>query len=82
VKNEVLRLFQEEKSILPKIISRKVKWIGSVLRMNCLIEGEIERTGRRRKIRIRRRKRRRRRRKKKKKKKEEGRRRKKKKKKL
>jgi len=72
VKNEVLRIFQEEKSKLPTIISWKVNWIGSVLRMNCLlkhfIEGEIERTGRRRRIRrMRRRKRRRRRRRRRKK---------------
>jgi len=40
---------------LPTIKRRKVKWIGSMLRMDCLlqhfIEGEMERTGRRRRMR-------------------------------
>jgi hypothetical protein len=61
VKDEVLRIFQEEKNTLLTIKRRKVKWICRMLRMNCLlhhfIEGEMESTGRRRR-RLRRRKRR------------------------
>ena len=63
--NEVLRIFQVEKNILPTIKRRKVKWIGRMLRIDCLlqhfIEGEIEITERRRRIRRRRRRRRRKR---------------------
>jgi len=46
VKNEVVHRVKEESNILHKIQIRKVKWIGHILRRNCLlkfvIEGKIE----------------------------------------
>jgi hypothetical protein len=52
---EVLRRVKEERNILHTIKRRKTKWIGHILRSNCLLkhviegklEGRIEMTGRR-----------------------------------
>jgi hypothetical protein len=48
---EVLRRVKEERNILRTIKRRKAKWIGHILRSNCLLnhvtEGKIEGTGRR-----------------------------------
>jgi hypothetical protein len=47
LRNEVLHRVRVERNILHAIERRKVKWIGHVLRRNCLlkhvIEGKIER---------------------------------------
>jgi hypothetical protein len=47
VRNEVLHRVRVERSILHTIKRRKAKWIGHILRRNCLlkhvIEGKIER---------------------------------------
>jgi hypothetical protein len=55
VRNEVLHRVKQERNILHTIKSRKAKWIGHILRRNCLLkhviegklEGRIEVTGRR-----------------------------------
>jgi hypothetical protein len=52
---EVLLRVKEQRNILHEICKRKAKWIGHILRRNCLlqqvsegkIKGEIEVTGRR-----------------------------------
>jgi hypothetical protein len=52
---EILHRVKEERNILRKLKSRKVKWIGHMLRRNCLLnhvierklEGKTEMTGRR-----------------------------------
>ena len=54
---EVLLRVKEQRNILHEIRKRKAKWIGHILRRNCLLQGviegkikwEIEVTGRRRK---------------------------------
>ena len=55
VRNEVLLRVKEQRNILHEINKRKVKWMGHILRRNCLlqrviegkIKGRIEVTGRR-----------------------------------
>jgi hypothetical protein len=55
VRNEVLLRIREERNILHTVKRRKTKWIGHILRGNCLVkhgtvgkvEGRIEVTGRR-----------------------------------
>jgi hypothetical protein len=46
VKNEVLQRVKEERNNIQTITRKKAKWIGHILRRNCLlkhvIEGEIE----------------------------------------
>jgi hypothetical protein len=48
--DEVLQSVKEERNIVQTIKRRKAKWIGHILRRNCLlkhvIEGKIERRGR------------------------------------
>jgi hypothetical protein len=39
---EVLLRVKEQMNILPKILKRKVNWIGHVLRRNCLLQRVIE----------------------------------------
>ena len=55
VRNEVIQRVKEERNILNTIKRRKAKWIGQILRRNCLlkhiiggkIQGRIDVTGRR-----------------------------------
>jgi hypothetical protein len=46
VRNEVLHRLKEDKNILRAIKERKAKWVGHILRRNCLlkhvIEGKVE----------------------------------------
>jgi hypothetical protein len=42
-KEEVLHGVKEERNILHKIKKRKAKWIGHILRRNCLLKRVIER---------------------------------------
>ena len=48
--DEVLQSVKEERNIVQTIKRRKAKWIGHILRRNCLlkhvIEGKIQRRGR------------------------------------
>jgi hypothetical protein len=56
---EVLHRVKEERNIVPTIKRRKANWIGHILRRNCLLkhviegklEGRIEMTGRRGRLR-------------------------------
>jgi hypothetical protein len=41
IKDEVLRRVKEERNILRIIKSRKVNWIGLILRRNCLLKHVI-----------------------------------------
>jgi hypothetical protein len=49
VRNEVLLRVKEQRNIVHEIRKRKAKWIGHILRRNCLlqrvIEGKIKRGG-------------------------------------
>ena len=42
VRNEVLFTVKEQRNILHEIRKRKAKWIGHILRRNCLLQRVIE----------------------------------------
>jgi hypothetical protein len=42
VRNEVLHGVKEERNIVHNRNSRKAKWIGDILRRNCLLKHDVE----------------------------------------